>query len=357
MVLQLLILALLLFVAPLLAGGIFAGMEGDAGRLPFRWVCGQFCLWAGFQLICIPFILMEKSFIYVLYLFSVYCIVLVIAGVARGIVCRRKEKAAGADTVTEKIRRKPDGVEALLWLIFAALLLFQLIQAVRMTYTDGDDAFYVSISTMVVDDEQMYRKLPYTGVVLMGLDARHGLAPFPVWIAYLAKLSGMRPVSVAHLVLPAVLIAFAYAVFYLLGKQLFPQKDGKLPLYMIFVGILVLFGDYSIYTAENFLIARSRQGKAALCGIVIPFVVYLMFLWLKRLEKKEKFPAYFYLLLLAANVAGCLCSTLGGVLIGMLAGIVGLFGAVCYRRPAQMAAMALCCLPGVCYAALFLFLN
>lgn len=354
MVLQLLILALLLLVAPLLAGGIFSGAEGDAGRLPFRWVCGQFCLWAGFQLICVPLILMEESFTHVLYLFSGYGLVLVIAGAARDIVCRRKRKAeeqAAGEAVGRAGR-----AEGILWLIFAALLLFQLFQAVRMTYTDGDDAYYVALSTTVADSDVMYRKSPYTGYS-MELDVRYGLEPFPVWIACLAKLSGMEAVLAAHLVLPAVLIAFAYASVYLLGRQLFPGRDWKLPLYMLFVGILVLFGDYSIYTAENFLIARSRQGKAALCGIVIPFVFYLIILWLKRLEKKEKLPVYLYMLLLAANMAGCLCSTLGGVLICMLAGIVGLLGAVCYRRPGQMAAMALCCLPSVCYAALQLFLN
>lgn len=128
-------------------------------------------------------------------------------------------------------------------------------------------------------------------------------------------------------------------------------------MYLFFTGLLVLFGNYSIYTAENFLIARSRQGKAALCGIVIPFLFYLLLLWLKRLEKQEKLPAAFYLLLFSANITGCLCSTLGGVLLCMLAGIAGLFGAVSYRRWRQLIPMALCCLPCVGYVVLYLFQN
>lgn len=356
MVLHLLILALLLLVVPLLAGGIFTDMDRGVGQLPLRWVCGQCCLWAGFHLICVPFVLLEGSFIHVSYLFSGYCFLLVILGVIRNVLALRKKKAAGENAVMRRSVRKAGALEALLWIIFAAVLLFQLIQAVRMTYADGDDAFYVTIATLVENDETMYRKLPYTGFAT-GLDARHGLAPFPVWIAYLAKLSGMKPVSVAHLVLPAILIAFAYATFYLLGRHLFPEKDGRLPLYMVFVGLLVLFGDYSIYTAENFLIARSRQGKAALCSIVIPFLFYLLFLWLERLEKQEKISVYFYLLMLSANITGCLCSTLGGLIICMLTGIVGLFGAVSCKRWGQLMPMALCCLPCIGYAVLYLLLN
>ena len=356
MVLQLVILALLLFAMPLLVGSMFIDMDKGVGRLPLQWVSGQFCLWAGFQLISVPFVLLGGKFIPMLYLFSGYCIVLSVLGAARSIAGWKKKKAAGASAVIPGIRRKPGRAEALLWILFAAVLLFQLVQAVRMTYTDGDDAFYVAISTTIANDDLMYRKLPYTGYSTE-LESRHGLAPFPVWIAYLAKLSGMEAVSVAHLVLPAVLIAFAYAVFYLLGRQLFPAKGGKLPLYLIFTGLLVMFGNYSIYTSESFLIARSRQGKAALSGIVIPFLFYLLLLWLKRMEKQEKLPAAFYLLLLSANITGCLCSTLGGVLICMLAGIVGLLGAVSYRRWRQLLPMAFCCLPCVGYVVLYLFLN
>lgn len=290
------------------------------------------------------------------YAYSGCGLALIIVGVVRSAVGWKRRKAAGAASALLEMRRKPGGTEMLLWLLFAAVLLFQLVQAVRMTYTDGDDAYYVSISTTVANDEQMYKKLPYTGYGTE-LDARHGLAPFPVWIAYLARLSGMKPVSVAHMVLPAVLIAFAYAVFYLVGRQLFPQRGGKLPLYLLITGLLVLFGDYSIYTAENFLIARSRQGKAALCSFVIPFLFYLLLFWLKRLERQEKISALFYLLLFATNITGCLCSTLGGLILCMLIGIVGLLGVVGYRRWGQLLPLALCCLPYVGYVVLYLTLS
>ena len=204
MILQLLILAFFLLAAPLWAGGLAAGAEDKTGRwtLLFRWVSGQFLLWGGFQLICVPFILAGRNFQDVVILFSGYVAALLILALAAGLKrrvrtpLRPEEKGEG-----EK------GREALLfWAIFWMLLAFQMVQAVRMTYWDGDDAFYVAISTITNEADTMYQKAPYTGGSV-GLAARYGLEPFPIWIAYLARISGMEPVSVAHMVLPVALIS------------------------------------------------------------------------------------------------------------------------------------------------------
>lgn len=356
MAVQLLIMGLLLLAAPLLAGGIFADMDQRAGGLAFQWTSGQFCLWAGFQLICVPLMLLRRDFSDVIRFFSAYCAVMVLCGVIRLAVCRRRRKAAREEGAIRQAAGKPDRAAVLWWVVFAVLLVFQLAQAVGMTYADGDDAFYVGVSTTVEDSGLLYEKLPYTGAYT-GLDARHGLAPLPVWVAYLAKLSGMETVVAAHLMLPAVLIAFAYAVFYLLGLLLFPEKDEKLPLFLVFTEILVLFGNYSIYTVENFLIARSRQGKAALGSIVIPFLFVLMGLWLKRQEEKERIPARLYLLIAMTVITGCLCSTQGALLVGLLAGITGLVGAAVHKRWGRLALVALCCIPCVGFAVLYFLLE
>ena len=116
----------------------------------------------------------------------------------------------------------------------------------------------------------------------------------------------------------------------------------------------MLFGDYSFYTMENFMIARSRQGKAALGSIVIPFLLLLLLIWLKKLQEGEKVPMRLYLLFAAGATTGCLCSTLGALLLCMMLGIVGLLGAVCYRRLRSLFPLAVCCIPCVCYALLYL---
>lgn len=246
--------------------------------------------------------------------------------------------------------------EVLFWLLFWGLLLLQLVQAVRLTYADGDDSFYVAISSITQDSDTMYQKLPYTGGATV-LDGRHGLAPFPIWVAFLARSSGIPAVTVAHVILPAVLISMTYGIFYLIGRRLFPERDGRLPLFLLFAELLVIFGDYSFYTAENFMIARSRQGKAALGSIVIPFLVFLLLLLLEKMQEKEKLPAAYFLLLAAAIVTGCLCSTLGALLVCVPVGIVGLMGSLYYKRPGILPPVAACCVPCLIYIFLYLIVE
>ncbi len=352
MVTQVLILAFVLLVVPIFAGGCVSRVDGMQGNLVFRWIGGQFLLWAGFQVICVPLILKEREFGELVNFFWLYMVALALLAAARQIRRWRGKVKAGVSRIEGFVGRKSLG-EMILWAVFWGVLLFQLVQAVRLAYADGDDAYYVAVSAITQDAETMYRKLPYTGGET-GLDVRHSLAPFPMWLAFLAKVSGMPAVTVAHVVLPVVLISMGYAVFYLLGVRLFPDKRSRLPIYLIFVELLVLFGDYSFYTMENFMIARSRQGKAALGSIVIPFLLLLLLIWLKKLQEGEKVPMRLYLLFAAGATTGCLCSTLGALLLCMMLGIVGLLGAVCYRRLRSLFPLAVCCIPCVCYALLYL---
>ncbi len=355
MVMQILILVLLLIAVPIMAGGIFADADKTAGKLLFRWVAGQLLLWMGFQLICVPLILREGSFSRVTTLFLVYTAALLLFVVADGM--RRFAKGMRRpDFLNHSLFQKKFDIGVLLWLVFWGLLAFQLVQAVLLAYADGDDAYYVAVSAAVESSDRMYMTIPYTGAATE-LDVRHGLAPFPVWIAFLARLSGMRTVMVAQTVLPLVLICMTYAIFYLLGEKLFSAGGVQLPLFMIFVELGILFGDHSIYTTENFMLARSRQGKAALGSIVMPALLLILLIILKKMKEEERISVKLYLLLFAVSASGCLCTTLGALIVGLAVGIVGLLGAVSYKRPGVLLPMAACCSPCVCYALLFLFLN
>ena len=223
-------------------------------------------------------------------------------------------------------------------------------------YEEGDDAFYVAISTITENADTMYRKLPYTGGTT-GLDARHGLAPFPIWVSFLAKASGIPSVTMAHVVLPMILIIMSYGIYYLLGRHLLGSHKAGLPLFMILVELLILFGGYSVYSAENFLLVRTAQGKAVLANIIIPFLMLLMVLLLEKQEKQERAGVGYWFLLALAMTAGCLCSTLGTLLTCILVGVTGLCAAVCYRRWRVLVPTALCCMIPVLLALLYFVLD
>lgn len=354
MAVKIFILAALLLLVPTVVGGLVSGMAGGImqGRsaVLFRWVGGQVVLWAGFQVICVPMILTQRRFTEVVALYSGYMAAMVILAVTVEIR-RRKRKQMLKDFCG--FFRGKDRKTLLLWACAAALLLLQLVQAVRLTYADGDDAYYVAVSSVTEKAETMYLSHAYTGGST-DVDIRYGLAPFPVWIAFLARISGIRTVSVAHVFLPVALISMTYAIYLLLGKLLLAGRERYLPLFMIFTELLVLFGDYSLYSAERFMLARSRQGKAALGNIILPMLFLLLLMMMERFSEQKKSRAADWFLLCCTMTAGCLCSTMGTFLTVLFVALTGLCAAVCYRRWKALLPVALCCIPCGVFALIYL---
>lgn len=347
---QILILVLLLGVIPFFVGGLFVpGDERGSGALPLRWVGGQMVLWAGFQVISVPMILKKVDFRVTVVSFAAYMGALFLLSLGTEI-----KYLAGRRQMERRAKPNLKHGAGILWLIFWGLLLFQLVQAVRLTYGDGDDAYYVAVSTAAESSNGMYTTLPYTGLGT-DMDLRHGLAPLPIWIAFLARVSGMPVVMTAHLAVAVTLIAMGYAAFALIGTQLFRKKE-QLPLFLIFTEILVLFGGYSLYTSENFMIARSRQGKAALGSLVIPFLFFLLLYLYRKMDAGKRVQAGYYLLVLATVTAGCLCSTMGALLCCTLTGVAGAAGFFLYKDRKSPFLLIVCCLPGIAYALLYILL-
>ena len=367
MVLQCLILLVWLLLIPIAIGSMFTlGVNKTYKSVPFMWISGQIILWAIFQLISIPIILLfpklerkHGSFFCDPFITLVRCFVIVtgvIFIVALFIYKREISRKKGFKVVSSHKNNK-SYMYYIMWTLFWLLLLFQLVQVVRLAYADGDDAYYVAVSLITEDSNSMYMKLPYTGGTTV-LDTRYGLAPFPIWISFLAKISGMRTTAVAHIIMPIVLIPMTYAIYFLIGQKICGQKHSeKLPLFLFFVELLVLFGDYSLLTSEHFMIARSRQGKAALGNIIIPVLIYLLLLILERLEQNAKLGKQLWILLTATVIAGCLCSTLSSFLSCMLIGITAICGAVCYKRFKILIPFAISCVPAIFYMLLYFMVN
>lgn len=346
-----LILVLLLGAVPLLVGGIFVRADREGGNLLFRWVSGQMFIWAGFQVICVPLILFgqDDSFGHLCVLFGIFLTGAALPALVAAL--RRKGKVSFAG------RRdgERDKAAFLLWLPVFALLALQVVLAAVMAYEEGDDAYYVAVSVITEKSNSMYRILPYTGFAT-GLDARHALAPFPVWVAFLARLSGMHAATVSQIVLPIVLIGMSYSVFYLTGRRLVGENRRGLPLFMLFIELLVIFGGQSLYTAENFLLVRTAQGKAVLASIVIPFSFLLLFMLAERLQRGERAGFRYWLLTGATMAAGCLCSTQGALMVCLLLAAGGLCNAVCYRSGRVILQAAACGVVPAVFVLLYLAL-
>lgn len=354
LVLRVALLGIILLGIPVIVGTLFFPVDRRMKNLPFSWISGQILLWAGFQVIAVPLVIREARFTQVVQIFGVYmAVITVAAGMVH--IFRKKSGAGAALRVVNGVRESRKKAYYLFWAVFFGMLLFQIVQAFRLAYADGDDAYYVAVASIAEESDTMYRKMAYSGG-FTELETRYGLAPFPLWIAFLSRISGIRTVSVAQVVLPPILITMTYAIYYLLGSRLFAKNRERIPLFLIFTELLVLFGDYSFYTAENFMIARSRQGKAALGNIIIPMLLLLLFLLLEKIQENQKIAVSYWLLLICTLTAACLCSTLSALLTCMLVGITGVCAAVCYRRWKILLPLAACCVPCACVAILYVML-
>lgn len=352
-VLRILITFIAMTALPAAVGTVFLQTAEDKGeRLSFCWVAGQMLIWAGFQLVCVPAILAKRSYRQMERGFFLYVGFLILAAGAAALVRRYVSKKQSRPQAPRREDRSRAGM--MLWAFFSVLLCIQLFLLCFLSYEEGDDAYYVAITTYNRDAEQMYTENPYTGGSTE-LDARHALAPFPIWVSVISTLSGLSGAAAAHVAIPLVLVPMTYCLYYLFGRRLMGKdaKDWQMPLYMCFTALLIIFGGYSVYSAENFLLVRGAQGKSALANLVIPFLLYLMLHLAQKQERREKAGVLFWVLTGATVTAGCLCSTLGSLLLCILLGISVLCVSFSYRRWGMLAWAALCMAAPAVFAYLY----
>lgn len=334
LVLQIALMCLTVTAVPAVIGYGLAPVEKNDGteKLIMGWLVGVHLMWAVFFSICVPMTLAGKRFGNVLKLYGGICLALFLLAAFLRILGNRY-RGKDLPAVSHQPKRKPKRCEMAFWILAVLLFIIQLTCVFLLAYEEGDDAYYVAVTTMSRDTDRLYTKIPYTGA-FTDLPGRYALAPFPVWVAVLAKIAGLSGATTAHLVMPVLILCMAYACYYLIGKKLLEgkEKEWQLPLYMCLIELLVIFGGYSTYTKENFLLVRAGQGKAVLANVVMPFLFYLLYLLMERLEERKKTDLRIWIQFVLTVMAGCLCSTLGSVLLCMLLAIGIFLGALCYRK-------------------------
>jgi len=331
----------------------------DAGK---HLIVGYILMWALFQIVTVPAIFKGLRLPQVSFVFRGICTVLGILSIF--ILCG---KAVREQLKTEFVRVMQtirSGFTkdirtvfmVVSWGIFLLLLLFQCYQSYALAYADGDDSFYISISTAANLGGSMYLLDPYTGVPTT-FDARHGLAPFPIWVSFVAEQMGVNTAVAAHTWIPLVLIPLTYVIYGLIGKALLKEHPRYVPVFLNFIALLQIFGNYSIYPASTFLLTRMRQGKTALGNIILPFALYLLLQIAEEVKENKRASVNSMWMLFATSFAACLCSTMSGFLLMLLVGVaVGLF-CIYYKSWKIVVQYVLGCSPCVLYAFLYFMVS
>lgn len=395
----LIMLILWLIIVPILIGIIPAGILPERRRsLVVTFIAGYLLSLAVFEIVAIPCMLFitYSAFSICVKIYSAIEIALAIAGFIIGIILINKKKqedlASGeinslsyrgikhrleavfpgeqhvlaedymdprGDVYGRRVRYSTEG--KILWVIFAVFVLFQLYMAFFYASFDGDDAYYVVESVLAVQTDTMNTILPYTGGSTT-LDIRHALAVITMWIAFIAKMSGVHATILAHTLLPLFLIPLTYAIYLEIGRMLFRKDPNKLPMFMIIMAVFQMFGHTSISTAETFFLTRTWQGKSMLANIAIPLIIWL-FLWIgedlerenrQKLSKSNRFAPW--MLMILVNMASGIFSSMGVMFGTILIGACALVLIIRYKKLSVALMAAVVCIPNVIYLLMYLCL-
>lgn len=390
-----------LIIIPVVAGGIFSfrskgfvaedavswEKKSAVGIFLWSWLLGQLLLWCVFQVIAVWMILHEYLFTVVVkyYLISVValCLISVVLNIVRVIRGRfifiagkakeaetsiqaedtKQVEALSRNTDSDKVFSETDqdskeikqerNIITVAWIVFFVVLAAQVVLQVVLAYMDADDAYYISEAVAIESSDYMYRLVPYTGL-FTAMDYRHSLEPFPVWLAFVSRITGTQVVSMAHVFLPTVMLPLTYGAYSLMGHRVLGKKKKWLPIYMVIMEILVMFSLYSTKVPEKFFITRIRQGKSTISSLVIPGLFLCLFIVLEYAREKRRTDICVWIMLFMLSTAGCLCSTLGALLCALPVLIVAIMMVFVYKKGLHLIPMVIGCLPCFVYALLYL---
>lgn len=319
---------------------------------------GYLVMFSVFEIVVMPMVLAKAKFSTAVKWASLVLILTAAVGIGFAVkAALEKKKFIPALTEGFGIRLpegKPDIQSVFLWILFLAVVGFQLYQACKLAVFDGDDAYYVAQSVTAVQRDSMYGYIPYNGFGT-SLDIRHAMAVLPLWIAYVAKQSGIHPTILSHLILPFIFVPLTYLSYYLVAKRLCTEKKRLIPAFLFVIALLQIYGNVSIYTKETFFVMRTWQGKSFFANFVLTMALAVI-LWLfpEQKEETEKKNPGLWVLLFCTNITAAFSTTMGVFLMAILLGVTGCCLAVRNKSARILWKFVVSCIPCIVFTILYL---
>lgn len=195
------------------------------------------------------------------------------------------------------------------WICLILLVVIQTFLSTYLYHEDDDDGYYIAIANQAVENDviETNPNVVYNGEEAAGV---YNSIDMPVvsWeltYSFLAKTMQIKPVIVAHSVLPAFLIPLCYMAVYCLAFNLL-EDNKKAVSVLIWYAILNMFGGYLVRSSSCFLLLRIWQGKAVLANFIFPTLIGNCVCVYK---KKDNF--YIWIKNCIILLCGIGCSTVG----------------------------------------------
>ncbi len=261
------------FIIYLAFGSLITGRKKHKKwSLPFTVVMGFFLYYSLFFFFCVPMMLRFQTLTSLAYLWlGVVCAVTVLSAVVNGAGWYEKIKE-----LIGKIRKAP--------FFFGGLVLLCLLQIILITGAYNftlDATYYVGNVATSVWTDTMNIYDPYTGLWQDHFEMRYFFATYSMNDAVMCRLTGLHALIQTKTVMTVTVLLLIQLVYYKLAEELFGD-DHKAVLIMQTFMAVVNFTFISIYTASNFMLTRTFEGKAIVGNVVLVFIFYLYLLLLKN---------------------------------------------------------------------------
>lgn len=274
-VIRILLLAVFLFVAPVLLGAPWTMLlpRKDSYRLYACFPIGVFVQLAIFQLLEVPVAFLHLQFTLLCWMFAAIDIAACILSV---IFFIGKEKLFAF--------KLPglNGWEAFYLIFFLVMLGWQLYNGfIRdTTVWSYDDATYVTYAADTIRSNSIQTVNPSTGIA-RAFNVQRAMQGWLCYPAFLSLISSVPVTAMERTVLETYDIFLAYAVYAYMASVLFYRKDNRL-IFLILLSFLHIFGMYSHYSVTFRLLGPNYQGKAILAVSFFPLLFVLLIQTLKR---------------------------------------------------------------------------
>lgn len=340
------LLLVVLGIVPFLLGLFYTGFtEKEKNNILLHMAAGYVIMFGLFEITALPLIFLRQSLSLLVYLYGgILFVVSVIS-----LFCNFRRIPVIAGNIKQAVQEFTVCIWAQLLIIAGQIFVY-----IRYQYFNSDDAFFVASAATSLATDTIFAYSPYTGTLYDKLPSRYVLSPFYAFTAAVSKMTDIHPAVIAHMVFMILFLLISYAAYALLGRILFSCNMEKLGYFLILVSALHIFSAYSERTSGLFLLIRLWQGKAVLAGILLPMILYMAIrIFFDESEKKTAdFVLLFFLM-----CACCMVSSMGVILGAIMLGICGMLSAWRQKRIRPLVHTAVCCLPNLLCAGIYLVIR
>ncbi|MCR4691209.1 MAG: hypothetical protein K5739_07690 [Lachnospiraceae bacterium] len=231
-------------------------------------------------------------------------------------------------------------------------ILLQMAAVLLMATPDLDDAFYSGVSAMALARDELLQIDAYDGLMRDPMGKRYMISALPLYQSSLALLScNMHPLIIAHNLFPLFYIPVSYGLFYRIGSDFLEadetkekeEKTGAKGRFLLLIALMHMFGNYYVFSPENFLVTRLWQGKALFVALGIPFLWILISRSFSLQGKKKRI--LMWILVMITMVAGSFMGETGLYLGPVLCGCITVSGCIVNKKLRPVFGALLSCIP------------